>query len=171
MSRLKQCKECGVRKEETHFQKNHTYKDGLTSKCRQCISVQRRAHYLNHKESIKTKALEYYKENRERRITQMREYTANNQDKERIRRKRYREANLLQVRASEAQKIQKRRRATPPWADLKAIKEFYQNRPEGCHVDHIIPLQGKDICGLHVLENLQYLPAKDNLRKGNQWHG
>lgn len=58
---------------------------------------------------------------------------------------------------------------TPPWADLEKIKEFYSNCPEGYHVDHIIPLQGEKISGLHVLENLQYLPAKENLKKGNKW--
>ena len=58
--------------------------------------------------------------------------------------------------------------ATPKWADLEAIKEFYMNCPPGYHVDHIIPLNHPDICGLHVLENLQYLPAIENLKKSNK---
>lgn len=61
------------------------------------------------------------------------------------------------------------RLATPPWADLSAIRDFYYNCPEGYHVDHVIPLNGKNVCGLHVLENLQYLPANENLRKGNKF--
>jgi hypothetical protein len=56
----------------------------------------------------------------------------------------------------------------PKWADLAAIDEFYRNRPQGYHVDHIIPLRGENVCGLHVLENLQYLPAAENLAKGNR---
>lgn len=55
---------------------------------------------------------------------------------------------------------------TPPWADLSAIRAFYANCPAGYHVDHIIPLRGRLVSGLHVLENLQYLPAAVNLRKG-----
>lgn len=60
------------------------------------------------------------------------------------------------------------RSATPAWANLAAIRQMYVNCPEGHHVDHIIPLRGKDVSGLHVLENLQYLPAKENLKKGNK---
>lgn len=56
---------------------------------------------------------------------------------------------------------------TPAWADLEAIYTFYKNCPEGHHVDHIVPLQGKLVSGLHVISNLQYLLASDNLRKSN----
>ena len=57
---------------------------------------------------------------------------------------------------------------TPPWADHKAIRAFYTACPPGHHVDHIVPLKGKTVCGLHVLANLQYLPASENIAKGNK---
>lgn len=61
-----------------------------------------------------------------------------------------------------------KRQATPKWADREAIKDFYCCCPSGHHVDHIIPLSHDEVCGLHVLENLQYLPAQENMRKSNR---
>lgn len=68
-----------------------------------------------------------------------------------------------------SQRKKKIRGQTPPWADIDKIREIYINRPEGYHVDHIIPLQGENVCGLHVENNLQYLPAKENMSKKNKW--
>jgi hypothetical protein len=58
---------------------------------------------------------------------------------------------------------------TPKWANLEKIKKFYLERKKGYHVDHIVPLQGKNVSGLHVENNLQYLTAKQNISKGNKY--
>lgn len=76
-------------------------------------------------------------------------------------------------RARDAKKIQ----ATPAWLtphDFDMIAMFYEAAADQkqygltCHVDHIVPLQGKEVCGLHVPWNLQVLPASENIRKGNR---
>ncbi len=59
-------------------------------------------------------------------------------------------------------------KATPKWANLDSIKAIYKNCPEGHEVDHIIPLQGKHVSGLHVEYNLQYLTVTENRRKHNK---
>lgn len=58
---------------------------------------------------------------------------------------------------------------TPVWSDLSAIRDIYNKCPEGCHVDHDIPLRGELVSGLHVPSNLKYLTKEDNLAKGNRY--
>jgi hypothetical protein len=58
--------------------------------------------------------------------------------------------------------------ATPKWVNIEEISNIYALRPEGYQVDHIIPINGKNVCGLHVPWNLQYLEPYKNSRKSNK---
>ena len=84
--------------------------------------------------------------------------------------------NLPYYRAKLAKRRAAKLKATPSWSDTKRIQHIYWmcdliSMLTGIehHVDHIHPLQGKDICGLHVPENLQILTKTENLSKGNRW--
>ena len=60
--------------------------------------------------------------------------------------------------------------AMPAWADREQIKAVYRTAKElGLEVDHVIPLRGKTVSGLHVAENLQPLGSTENKRKGNSY--
>lgn len=67
-------------------------------------------------------------------------------------------------------------RRTPAWADQAKILEFYKRARQLAietgkphHVDHVIPLQGALVSGLHVHNNLQILTASENSRKRNRY--
>ena len=71
---------------------------------------------------------------------------------------------------------QRIKKATPIWADLDAIKEFYieaqrLTKETGIphEVDHIIPIKGKVVSGLHVPANLQILTEKQNQTKNARY--
>jgi len=107
-------------------------------------------------------AKEYRVANREKLLEQAREYRRTPEG--RATKAKYRLRNPGAKRAHAA-----KRRARFSGRDQLAIQKFYAGCPEGYHVDHIIPLNGRQVSGLHVIENLQYLPARDNMKKGNSY--
>ena len=138
---MKTCTRCLEIKPATaeFWYKNSHAADGLAFACKSCLRPYGAEKKQEWRERDRTRDREIYK--------------------------RWRTANPGAFRA----KMAHRRKRTPAWADLKAIREFYENCPVGWHVDHIIPLNGSRVSGLHVLENLQYLTAEDNLWKGNYY--
>lgn len=79
-------------------------------------------------------------------------------------------------RAWATDKQKRIKQATPSWADKSKIKEFYLRasiltKETGItyEVDHIIPIKGKNVCGLHVETNLQVITQAENRKKGNQF--
>jgi hypothetical protein len=75
------------------------------------------------------------------------------------------------LRSLTAKRRANKLKATPKWlteSQNEQMRLFYKNCPEGFEVDHIIPLQGKEVKGLHVPWNLQYLNKSENRRKSNK---
>jgi len=105
----------------------------------------------------------YREKHREKIAERSRKYGALNKDK---------------VNSLKAKRRARKLNATPKWLtvyDFIQIQELYEIAQafklytgQEYHVDHIIPLQGKDICGLHVPWNLQVILASENLRKSNK---
>lgn len=103
------------------------------------------------------------------RVDKQKEWVSKNKDKVSSYVKKWRKNNLEYDAFRAATYRAEKANRTPSWANKIGIKEFYLSCPTGFHVDHIIPLRGKLVSGLHTLENLQYLPAKENLAKRNKY--
>ena len=74
-------------------------------------------------------------------------------------------AKVAKYKAAKLQRI-------PVWItkdELNMMRLFYIKCPQGFDVDHIVPLQGRNVSGLHVLSNLQYLTKEENGRKANKF--
>lgn len=149
---LKQCTECDSLKEFTEFSKNKLGKFGLKSKCKSCLSSKNKL---------------YYKDNADKKISYAlanKEHIANYQAN-------YRKENLKLKLAHNAKRRARAKRAQPNWLtkeDKQQIRKIYETTPPNHHVDHIVPLKGQNVSGLHVPWNLQHLPAEENMRKSNK---
>jgi hypothetical protein len=96
---------------------------------------------------------EYYEKNKESILTRNKEWSKNNRDI----------VNALKIKNQTNRNLR-----VVAWTDWDVIKEIYKNCPKGYEVDHIIPLQGKLVSGLHVSWNLQYLTPPENRIKGSK---
>ena len=112
-------------------------------------------------EHVKAKRRRNYMESRERELEKAREWKRNNVAR----------CNYLKAKRTAA-----KLRATPSWANQKAIQAFYKESARlteltgiAHHVDHIVPLQSPWVCGLHCEANLQILPYYENQSKSNRY--
>lgn len=60
--------------------------------------------------------------------------------------------------------------SVPPWSDRAACRAVYAACPEGFEVDHIVPLKGATVCGLHVPWNLRCIPMTVNREKRSKFN-
>lgn len=88
----------------------------------------------------------------------------------------WRRLNKAVVQQYGAKRRAQVRQAMPVWADIEDIVAVYresvlltQQTGVEHHVDHIVPLCGENVCGLHVSWNLRAIPGVDNMRKGNRF--
>lgn len=138
-----------------------------------------RERYAKNPEYWKAYNKRAYNKNPSRAIAYSRKYRVTNPEAVKLGKKRYVIENNHIVNAAVARRKATKLQQTPKWVDFEElwlIKEVYalsaqRTKMTGFiwHVDHIIPLQGKTVSGLHVIENLQVIPGVDNIRKANKY--
>lgn len=125
--------------------------------------------------------IQYYEDHRIEKLAKQREYDAKRckekldygkrwraENKERV--KSYRQANAGLYAYHAALRRKRVKRATMSWTEFDDIQAIYLKAAQlGMQVDHIVPLAGKNVCGLHVLANLQLLTENENKQKKNRY--
>lgn len=139
---MKVCKTCKEHKASTEFHKHKLTKDGLQSSCKLCINSKSAKHYREHIEQHSARQSAYKKANKDK------------------------------VNLSTSMRRRRVRENKPSWANDFFLEEAYllaKLRTDvtgiAWHVDHIQPLRGKDVCGLHAETNIQVIPASLNYKK------
>ena len=136
--------------------------------------ARQKAYYEANKDKVKAQKKAYREANKDK----IKAYREANKDKVKAQKKAYYEANSAKYieRATFRKKLLNKLQR-PSWYNSKLVNKIYNechklNKIAGFikyHVDHIVPLQGKNVSGLHVQDNLEIILASANLSKSNKF--
>lgn len=178
---MKTCSKCGEEKPLTEYRKRSASKDGLQPYCKICHSATEKARKDSKRDELSAARREKYANDESFRKAQHARSTKwAAENRERTREIKRKSAQRPEAKAAMAARVRKRQAAklqrTPSWANEQLIAAYYKEAKRleeltgiEFHVDHIIPLQGELVSGLHVETNLQLLPAHENIGKSNSF--
>jgi len=159
---MKICTKCKVEKPLTEYHRDRTHLDGYRSFCKLCVAEYMKSNYVKNRDKIIEKTYVWIEKNR---------------DRHNAKSNRWARLNPGKVNARTARRYASKTLATPKWlskSQLLHIKCRYQvaamltkQGDTKWEVDHIVPLRGKDVCGLHVPWNLRIIQQSENRRKSN----
>ena len=175
---MKKCSKCGEEKDESEFYNLSKPRHGLMSGCKVCFRSQVAVNRPT--EKSKETARQWRIKNAERvnesNTRARKKYIINNKSKVLESRKLHYKTHKQDYRDKSRFREDRIKRSTPLWADKKLINIVYldaRNLTEATgikhHVDHILPLNGATVSGLHVHYNMQILTEVENLKKANSF--
>jgi hypothetical protein len=172
--RMKLCCTCKKEKNVSLFYKNKSTKDGFYKQCIDCV----KNYYKSNKSLINQKNNLYYFLNKEKHLEKSKIYRNANKERLSLLKKEYYRKNKEMFYEKSRQRHKRIALATPKCLgenDKRVITGIYNlARIYGWitgsvwHVDHIVPLKNKNVCGLHVPCNLEPVPYLYNLSKNNK---
>ncbi len=142
--------------------------------CAECSRKYNRYLYRKYYEKHSIRIANYYRNNLDKKREYHRKYRLQNIEYYRSNSKRWAKANPARIREYNNIRRKGIKQATPIWVDKKEILKTYEQaivlelRTGILHeVDHIVPINGRGVCGLHVPWNLRAIPMVENRRKSN----
>lgn len=144
---MKACTQCSIVKQDNGYYRTGAGK--LFGKCKECHKKTCLDRYHLNPEQAKRRAVNYW-------------HSVAKHDKSYIKSKKAK-------RRQSEQRIKLTKEQTSEMKEIYALAAYLSKHTnQQWHVDHIVPLHGKGVCGLHVPWNLQAVPARKNLAKGNR---
>lgn len=193
----KMCRLCNEHKSYSSFPRRPAMSDGYRNECKPCINAKYREaarshtakyrknnpakageYYQKNKEAIRAAQRERYKSSREHELERSAKWYAENKERRLAKCREWQKNNAGKCRAYIAKYGAAKRKRTVAWANSFLIELQYKmaaamTRISGIkyEVDHIIPLQGENVSGLHVHNNLQVITETENRSKSNKFSG
>jgi hypothetical protein len=176
---MKTCIRCHQEKPLTSYWSCGMRKSGLLSWCKDCESARCKAKYERRKEVQLKKAKAWRSANKDKYREAIQSWRERNPGRSEQTIKEWAKRNPDKVNAKWMKREASKKMRTPAWLtsdELWMMEQAYDIAAKrtailgfSFHVDHIVPLQGKTVSGLHVPWNLQVLPAKLNQQKSNNF--
>ena len=176
---MRNCSKCSTQKPFEAFYKNKNVKDGYNWHCKECCA--KYAAVYNRSDKFKEYNKQYFQKHKEELMELRRDYLREYHEENKVRLKAKKQVHYKSNKDMYIAQGAKRKAALlqriPSWADQKLIRSYYRlakamdfyNPFVKHHVDHVVPLQGKFVSGLHTHHNLQILTADANIRKNNKF--
>ena len=190
---MKLCASCKAKKSLSEFYKRKDSPDGYRNDCKDCRKASSLKNHYENQEQRKARFktdhakrvlenpnfyVETYARYRESSLATAKQYYQDNIEERKAKQRLWSKTNRGTANALSKRYKLKKVNATPKWltpeqiynmqCTYKVAAQLSETSSQKWHVDHIVPIRGKDVCGLHVPWNLQLLPAKMNMQKGNR---
>lgn len=185
---MKECSKCKRVKPLCFFPRHAGRNDGFDSQCKSCKHdryianaekerINSRERYARNIVALRIQQRAWWTANKEVSREASRNWRKNNPDAQKIASGRWTKEHPEKRAAAQSKRRTSQENRTPDWLtpeDFIKI-EFYYSLSEALRiatgirhsVDHIVPLQGRSVSGLHVPWNLQVIPLSENSKKGN----
>jgi len=173
--KFKECTKCSIELPISKFGIANSKKDQLRGDCKDCRKTTSKQWYESNKESRLMSVKKWRENNKNKVYENVKKWQEDNPDKVSEYQKKYYYNNLDKMAKK---RFRRRKEAVPSWLTeehKKEIKIIYDTcrsisllEDKKFHVDHIIPIKGKNVSGLHVPWNLQIISATENLIKSNK---